>query len=99
MQSTQVVILNMGEAVEQLANQVQVLRESVDELKTVLEHAIRNGRIVIEFSDASSDARLPSSVEMQNDQHRSSPSNSRAEANSSNDANVVSPPPRPRDLF
>lgn len=38
----------MEDAIEQLRQEVQVLRESLDELTAVFEHAINNGRVVIQ---------------------------------------------------
>lgn len=91
----------MDEAIERLTNEVQVLRESVDELKTALEHAIRHGRIVVEFTDASAhdQKRRPSTLLDAKNTADDCPTTLNADAQT--DAVNVSPPPPPRpgDLF
>ena len=40
----------MEDAIEQLRQEVEVLRQSLEELTVVFEHAVHNGRIVIEVT-------------------------------------------------
>lgn len=48
-----------------LTDEVKVLRESVDELKTSLEWAIKNARITIDFEDAAKPSmRCPPAIEL-----------------------------------
>lgn len=42
----------LTDQVSRLANEVEALRESVDELKTALEWALRNARITVQFDEA-----------------------------------------------
>lgn len=42
----------LTDQVSRLTNEVEVLRESVDELKTALEWALRNARITVQFDEA-----------------------------------------------
>lgn len=48
-----------ADQIERLANEVKVLRESVDELKTSLEWAIRNARLTVHFDEAATPSFLP----------------------------------------
>ncbi|TWU49491.1 hypothetical protein Poly59_41060 [Rubripirellula reticaptiva] len=89
----------MDEAIERLTNEVQVLRESVDQLKTALEHAIRNGRIVVEFAEASAnDRQRPSTLLDAKDIDDDCPIALNAEE-LDDDVSPRPPPPLPGDLF
>lgn len=80
----------MVEQVNRLTNEVKVLRESIDELKTSLEHALRNGKIVIAFHTVAT----TSDAEMETD------GPSAREQNETNSApQAESPAPAPGVLF
>jgi hypothetical protein len=90
----------MDEPIERLTNEVQVLRESVDELKTALEHAIRNGRIVVEFNEASADDRQRRPSTLLDAKNATGGCPSPLNPDTPTDAvNASPPPPRPGDLF
>lgn len=46
----------MEDLIYQLTNEVNVLRESVDDLKTSLDWAVRNARLTIQFTEANHEA-------------------------------------------
>ena len=74
---------------DRLATEVKVLRESVDELHTSLEWAIRNARLTLQFDDAA----------RRNENLPASPTQSKSVSNCSASPGVDSPTPEPGKLF